>query len=152
NGALDLAIDIFKNDYHKKPFLHQMVSSQLDLDRLDYLKRDSVFTGVYEGSVGIDRILKTMRVYNGRMVLEKKGIYAIENYILARRLMYMQVYLHKTVISADLLLKNIFRRVRFLIDDGKKPEQASPALNYFLENGADFSGKIKPDFIKNYIK
>jgi uncharacterized protein len=95
NGALDTAIDIF-TDQHPKKFLHQLISSQLDIDRLDYLKRDSFFTGVSEGSVGINRILKTMRVFKGNVVIEQKGIYAIENYILSRRLMYMQVYLHKT--------------------------------------------------------
>lgn len=150
-GALDLAIAIFKDDYDKKPFLHQLVSSQLDLDRLDYLKRDSAFTGVYEGSVGIDRILKTMRVHNGRIVIEKKGIYAIENYILARRLMYMQVYLHKTVISADVLLKSILRRVRYLIDEGRPAEQTSRALEYFLENGSNFTGTLNSSLIHKYL-
>lgn len=151
DGALDLAIRIFTNQYPKKPFLNQLVSSQLDLDRLDYLKRDSALTGVYEGSVGIDRILKTMRVHNGNVVIEKKGIYAIENYILARRLMYMQVYLHKTVLSADKLLRHIFRRVRHLLDQGHDLEQPSAALRFFLESKVSARKQITPGMLKNYM-
>lgn len=131
DGALDTAIKIFTNQYPKK-FLHQLVSSQLDLDRLDYLRRDSFFTGVSEGTVGINRILKTMRVFNGNIVIEKKGIYAIENYIIARRLMYMQVYLHKTVLSADALIRRIFKRVSDLVKSGFKVDFISPNLEYFL--------------------
>ena len=152
NGKLDLAIQIFTDQYSKKPFLNQLVSSQLDLDRLDYLKRDSALTGVYEGSVGIDRILKTMRVHNGNMVIEKKGIYAIENYILARRLMYMQVYLHKTVLSADKLLRHIFDRVRLLIEQGQPLEQASPSLHYFLESEKSARKKISQEMLRHYIR
>jgi HD superfamily phosphohydrolase len=151
DGKLDLAIKIFTGQYSRKPFLHQLVSSQLDLDRLDYLKRDSALTGVYEGSVGIDRILKTMRVHNGNIVIEKKGIYAIENYILARRLMYMQVYLHKTVISADKLLRHIFDRVRMLIKQGVKLDQPSPGLQYFLESRPSARERITPAMINHYV-
>jgi HD superfamily phosphohydrolase len=151
DGVLDLAIDIFTGQYSRKPFLHQLVSSQLDLDRLDYLKRDSALTGVYEGSVGIDRILKTMRVHNGNIVIEKKGIYAIENYILARRLMYMQVYLHKTVISADKLLRHIFDRVRMLTKQGMELEQPSPDLQYFLESRPSARERITPAMINHYV-
>lgn len=151
DGALDMAIQIFTGQYSKKPFLHQLVSSQLDLDRLDYLKRDSAFTGVYEGSVGIDRILKTMRVHNGNMVIEKKGIYAIENYILARRLMYMQVYLHKTVLSADQLMRNIFRRVRRLLDQGHDLQNPSPALDYFLTAQPSAKKEITNEMLKHYV-
>ncbi len=151
DGALDLAIRIFTNQYPKKPFLNQLVSSQLDLDRLDYLKRDSVFTGVYEGSVGIDRILKTMRVHNGNMVIEKKGIYAIENYILARRLMYMQVYLHKTVLSADKLLWHILDRVRQMINENSPLEHPSPALRYFLETRPSARKTISSEMLRHYI-
>lgn len=151
DGALDMAIKIFTNQYPKKPFLNQLVSSQLDLDRLDYLKRDSAFTGVYEGSVGIDRILKTMRVHKGNMVIEKKGIYAIENYILARRLMYMQVYLHKTVLSADQLLRNIFRRVRWMLDQGQKLSNPSPALDYFLTQQPSARKGITGEMLKHYV-
>lgn len=151
DGALDMAIKIFTDQYPKKPFLNQLVSSQLDLDRLDYLKRDSAFTGVYEGSVGIDRILKTMRVHKGNMVIEKKGIYAIENYILARRLMYMQVYLHKTVLSADQLLRNIFRRVRWMLDQGQKLSYPSPALEYFLTQQPSARKGISGEMLKHYV-
>jgi HD superfamily phosphohydrolase len=151
DGALDLAIKIFTDQYPKKPFLNQLVSSQLDLDRLDYLKRDSALTGVYEGSVGIDRILKTMRVHNGQMVIEKKGIYAIENYILARRLMYMQVYLHKTVLSADKLLRHIFDRVRLLIDQDQKLHHPSPILEFFLQSAHSAKKKISAEVLKHYV-
>ncbi|MDZ7806760.1 MAG: HD domain-containing protein [Gracilimonas sp.] len=151
DGALDTAVSIFTNQYKKK-FLHQLISSQLDLDRLDYLRRDSFFTGVSEGSVGINRILKTMRVFKGNIVIEKKGIYAIENYIIARRLMYMQVYQHKTVLSADFLLKKIFNRVRFLIDSGTELNFASPALKYFMENQPSAKKMISPEVIDQYTQ
>jgi hypothetical protein len=151
DGALDLAIKIFTDQYPKKPFLNQLVSSQLDLDRLDYLKRDSALTGVYEGSVGIDRILKTMRVHNGKMVIEKKGIYAIENYILARRLMYMQVYLHKTVLSVDKLLHHIFDRVRLLIKQDQELHHPSSTLEFFLQTTHSAKKKISADVLKHYV-
>src|SRR5699024_2325143 len=141
----------FTNQYPKKPFLNQLISSQLDIDRLDNLKRDSVFTSVYEGSVGIERILKTMRVHKGNIVIEKKGIYAIENYILARRLMYMQVYLHKTVLSADKLLHQIFRRVRVLLDEGRNLRQVSPALQFFLENRPTAKRGISSRVLQKYL-
>lgn len=152
DGALDIAIKIFTDQYPKKPFLNQLISSQLDIDRLDYLKRDSVFTSVYEGSVGIERILKTMRVHKGNIVIEKKGIYAIENYILARRLMYMQVYLHKTVLSADKLLHQIFHRVRVLMDEGYQLYHASPALQFFLENRPSAQKGISAEVLQRYLQ
>lgn len=152
DGALDMAIKIFTDQYPKKPFLNQLISSQLDIDRLDYLKRDSAFTSVYEGSVGIERILKTMRVHKGNIVIEKKGIYAIENYILARRLMYMQVYLHKTVLSADILIRNIFRRVRELIKSGADLYHASPALQFFLEEQPSAKKEIPKVVLKKYLR
>ncbi|MDZ7714738.1 MAG: HD domain-containing protein [Balneolaceae bacterium] len=151
SGALDMAIKIFKNQYSKKPFLNQLISSQLDLDRLDYLKRDSALTGVYEGSVGIDRILKTMRVLKGNIVIEKKGIYAIENYILARRLMYMQVYLHKTVLSADKLLQHIFKRVRELMDSNVDLPEASQSLSFFLRERPSAKKGISSQVLKHYL-
>jgi len=151
DGALETAIRIFTGEYPKKPFLSQLISSQLDIDRLDYLKRDSFFTGVYEGSVGIERILKTMRVHNGNVVIEKKGIYAIENYILARRLMYMQVYLHKTVLSADKLLRHIFRRVRELIDAGRQLHFPSPALEFFLKNRPSAKKGLSREIIRQFV-
>ncbi|RNC80073.1 MAG: HD domain-containing protein [Balneola sp.] len=150
DGALDTAIAIFTNQYPKK-FLHQLVSSQLDLDRLDYLRRDSFFTGVSEGSVGINRILKTMRVFNGNIVIEKKGIYAVENYIIARRLMYMQVYLHKTVLSGDALLRKIFLRVRELLANGKKVDFGSSNLQYFLKEEQSAKKRITKTVIDQYL-
>lgn len=149
-GELETTIQIFTDQYPKK-FLHQLISSQLDIDRLDYLKRDSFFTGVSEGSVGINRILKTMRVFNGNVVIEKKGIYAIENYILSRRLMYMQVYLHKTVLSADSLLKNIFKRVEYLIDNGEKVDTPSKHLGYFLSNKPSAKKAISDTTMFHYM-
>lgn len=131
DGGLTMAIDIFTGQY-PKTFLHQLISSQLDMDRLDYLKRDSVYTGVLEGSIGIDRIIKTMRVFQGNVVIEKKGMYAIENYITARRLMYMQVYQHKTVLSADKLLRSVLHRVTYLLSKGEAVRTISPSLEYFL--------------------
>ncbi|MCR9132798.1 MAG: HD domain-containing protein [bacterium] len=149
DGALETAIQIFTNQYPKK-FLHQLVSSQLDLDRLDYLRRDSFFTGVSEGTVGINRILKTMRVFNGNIVIEKKGIYALENYIIARRLMYMQVYLHKTVLSADSLLRMIFKRVSDVQEAGIDLHFASPKLEYFVKEKPSAKKKISKKAIDLY--
>ncbi len=141
-GRLSLAIRIFKGDYHKR-FLHQLVSSQLDMDRLDYLKRDSFFTGVSEGIISSDRIIKMLHVSNGQLVVEAKGIYSIEKFLIARRLMYWQVYLHKTVLSAEKLLVNILKRAKELSLRGETLF-ASPALNLFLKH--NFSRK---DFISN---
>lgn len=149
-GVLDIAIQIF-TDQHPKKFLHQLISSQLDLDRLDYLKRDSFFTGVSEGAIGIERILKTMRVHQNNIVIEQKGIYAVENYIIARRLMYMQVYLHKTVLSADKLLRSIFKRVKFLRDSGENVYCASPALSYFLEEKPSAKKVISNELMDHYM-
>ena len=116
-GKLQLAIDIFQNKYSKK-FLHQLVSSQLDVDRLDYLKRDSFFTGVSEGVISTERIIKMMNVVNDNLVIEAKGIYSIEKFIIARRLMYWQVYLHKTVLSAGYLMIKILQRAKYLSEQG----------------------------------
>ncbi|WP_018126684.1 HD domain-containing protein [Balneola vulgaris] len=151
DGALDTAIAIFTNQYKKK-FLHQLISSQLDLDRLDYLSRDSFFTGVSEGRIGINRILKTMRVHKGNIVIEKKGIYAIENYIIARRLMYMQVYLHKTVLSADALIRAIFKRVRHLMDTKSNLEFASQSLKYFIEEQPSAKRQITKKMMAYYMQ
>jgi HD superfamily phosphohydrolase len=131
-GQLTLAINIFQNKYHKK-VLHQLVSSQLDMDRLDYLKRDSFYTGVSEGVISTDRIIKMLNVVNDQLAVEAKGIYSIEKFIIARRLMYWQVYLHKTVLSAENLLVNILKRAKELAE--KKVEVFStPALKIFLYN------------------
>jgi hypothetical protein len=151
DGALDTAIAIFTNQYKKK-FLHQLISSQLDLDRLDYLSRDSFFTGVSEGRIGINRILKTMRVHKGNIVIEKKGIYAIENYIIARRLMYMQVYLHKTVLSADALIRAIFKRVRHLMDTKSNLEFASQSLKYFIAEQPSAKRQITKKMMAYYMQ
>ncbi|MCX6294775.1 MAG: HD domain-containing protein [Bacteroidetes bacterium] len=142
DGKLTLAINIFQNKYKKK-FLHQLVSSQLDMDRLDYLNRDSFFTGVSEGVVSSDRIIKMLNVVNDQLAIEAKGIYSIEKFIIARRLMYWQVYLHKTVLSAESLLVNILRRAKELAE---KKEQlfCTPALQTFLYNKYSES-----DFSKN---
>ncbi|WP_163709840.1 HD domain-containing protein [Mangrovibacterium lignilyticum] len=132
DGRLSLAIQIFKNEYPKK-FLHQLVASQLDVDRLDYLRRDSFFTGVTEGVIASDRIIKMLNVRNDELVVEAKGIYSIEKFLIARRLMYWQVYLHKTVLSAEFLLVNILKRAKELALAGVKLF-ATPSLSVFLEN------------------
>lgn len=132
DGRLSLAIDIFKNQYKKK-FLHQLVASQLDMDRLDYLSRDSFFTGVAEGVVGNDRIIKMLNVWNDQLAVDLKGIYSIEKFLIARRLMYWQVYLHKTVVSAEFLLVNILRRAKDLVASGESVF-ATPTLSIFLKN------------------
>jgi HD superfamily phosphohydrolase len=132
NGRLQMAMDIFNDTYPKK-FLHQLVSSQLDMDRMDYLNRDSFFTGVSEGVISSERIIKMLNVVDDHIVVEEKGIYSIENFLISRRLMYWQVYLHKTVIAAEQLLNKILKRARELALSGK-PLFATPALNYFLIN------------------
>jgi len=131
NGALDTAIDIFTNAYPKK-FLHQLVSGQLDVDRMDYLTRDSFFTGVSEGVIGYDRIIKMLTVHNGELMVEEKAIYSIEKFLVARRLMYWQVYLHKTVLSAEMMLVKILERVKELGLKGDKDIQADDPLSMFL--------------------
>ena len=132
NGGLDRAIRIFQNTYPKK-FLHQLVSSQLDIDRLDYLNRDSFFTGVKEGSIGTDRIIAMLNVVKGQLVVEEKGIYNIENFLNSRRLMYWQVYLHKTSVSAERLLVNLIRRAQYLSSSGERLP-ASDSLSHFLRH------------------
>ena len=131
NGELDMAIEIF-NDHYPKKFLHQMVSSQLDMDRLDYLRRDSFYSGVTEGQVSSERIIKMLNVKDDQLVVEEKGIYSIEKFIVARRLMYWQVYLHKTVLSAEFMLVNILKRAKELSSRGVELF-ASPALAFFLK-------------------
>ena len=132
DGKLSLAIQIFQNKYKKK-FLHQLVASQLDMDRLDYLKRDSFFTGVTEGNIGVERIISMLDVKNDNLVIEEKGIYSIEKFIIARRLMYWQVYLHKTVISAENMLKQLLLRAKYLINNSKQI-YTTKALKIFLCN------------------
>jgi uncharacterized protein len=141
-GKLTLALKIFRNEYEKK-FLHQLVSSQLDVDRLDYLKRDSFFTGVSEGVISSDRIIKMFNVANDQLVVEAKGIYSIEKFIIARRLMYWQVYLHKTVLAAEHLLVKILQRAKELAENGVELFGTDP-FKEFLYNKHD-----KTSFLKN---
>ena len=135
-GKLDLAIAIFEDTYAKR-FLHQLVSGQLDVDRLDYLKRDSFYTGVSEGVINSDRIIKMIHVVDNQLVVELKGIYSIEKFIVARRLMYWQVYLHKTVVGAESLLVNVLKRAKEIALQGVELF-ATPAFRYFLYNEVSF--------------
>lgn len=132
DGRLDVAISIFEDSYPRH-FLHQLVSSQLDMDRLDYLGRDSFFTGVSEGIVGTERIINMLNVKDDTLVIDEKGIYSIEKFIISRRLMYWQVYLHKTVIAADNLFYGILRRARYLLKNNVELPGYEPLL-YFLKN------------------
>jgi HD superfamily phosphohydrolase len=129
-GQLSLAIRIFKDQY-EKPFLHQLISGQLDMDRMDYLNRDSFFTGVYEGVIGYDRIIKMLAVADGELVVEEKGIYSIEKFLMARRLMYWQVYLHKAVLSAEQMLIRTLERAKLLAAEGEQ-FLLSKSLQFFL--------------------
>lgn len=150
-GQLSLAIQIFKDEYPKK-FLHQLISSQLDMDRLDYLRRDSFYTGVTEGNIGSARIIKMLNVKDDHLVVDSKGIYSIENYLMARRLMYWQVYLHKTSVAAEKMLVSALLRAKELANKGVELF-ASPALHFFLYNdiNADIF-KSSPICLENYIK
>lgn len=154
-GKLDLAIRIFKEQYEKK-FLYQLVSGQLDMDRLDYLRRDSFFTGVSEGTIGLDRIIEMINVKDDRLVVDEKGIYSIEKFLIARRLMYWQVYLHKTVLSAELLLMKILKRAKELTSEGVSLF-ATSAMNYFLEQDINYNSVFgkkpihrKDELLKNF--
>jgi len=143
NGTLNRTLQIF-DDTYERPFFHQLVSSQLDMDRLDYLRRDSFYTGVAEGEVGVQRLIKTMRVHplkggpQSEIMIEAKGIYAVENFLISRRLMYWQAYLHKTVLAGDELLRGILHRVEELLQSDTSPPdwllRASRALLFFLQN------------------
>ena len=141
-GQLSLAIQIFKDEYPKK-FLHQLISSQLDMDRLDYLRRDSFYTGVTEGNIGSARIIKMLNVKDDHLVVDSKGIYSIENYLMARRLMYWQVYLHKTSVACEKMLISTLLRAKELASQGVELF-ASPALRFFLYNRID-----KDEFYNN---
>lgn len=149
NGALNLALKIFKDEYPKH-FLHQLISSQLDMDRLDYLRRDCFFTGVNEGNIGSARIIKMLNVVDDQLVVESKGIYSIENYLTSRRLMYWQVYLHKTAVAYEKVLVNTLLRAKHLAKEGKDIF-APPCLRYFLYN--DVNGDMfrnDPEALNNY--
>lgn len=149
NGSLTLAIKIFKSEYPRK-FMCQLISSQLDMDRADYLKRDSFYTGVAEGNINSERIITMLNVVNDELVVEEKGIYSAEKFLVARRLMYWQVYLHKTSLVAEQLLMRMLQRAKKLTNDGFKLNSSS-ALNYFLENEVtlnEFNDNILEKFSK----
>lgn len=151
NGQLSLAIQIFKDEYPKR-FLHQLVSGQLDMDRLDYLRRDSFYTGVTEGNIGSARIIKMLDVADDRLVVESKGIYSIENFLMAHRLMYWQVYLHKTSVAYEKMLISTLLRAKELASQGIELF-ASPALHFFLYNDitpTEFYSN--PDCLENFIQ
>jgi len=131
DGKLDMAIQIFTNQYHKQ-FLYQLISGQLDVDRMDYLTRDSFFTGVSEGVIGYDRIIKMLTVFEGQLMVEEKAIYSIEKFLVSRRLMYWQVYLHKAVLSAEMMLVKIVERAKELISQGSRVLSSSLTFDFFL--------------------
>ncbi len=145
--SLDLAIQIFTNQYHK-PFSQQLVSGQLDVDRIDYLTRDSFFTGVSEGVIGYDRIIKMLTVHEGQLMVEEKGIYSIEKFLVARRLMYWQVYLHKTVLAAEMMLVKIVQRAKELLLNGYDVPTCSLPFDYFLEE--DIAAILPGDLLINF--
>ena len=147
-GQLDLCIKIFTNQYHKK-FLHQLVSGQLDVDRMDYLTRDSYFTGVSEGVIGFDRIIKMLVVHNNELMVEEKGIYSIEKFLIARRLMYWQVYLHKAVLAAEQMLVKILQRVKEICKTDKESVKTGSGTDYFL---FEFTGEINDAVIEKFCK
>ena len=149
DGKLTMAIDIFTNTYPKK-FLHDLISSQLDMDRLDYLRRDSFYTGVTEGAINSERLLTMLNVHNDHLVVDSKGIYSVEKFIVARRLMYWQVYLHKTVLSAEFMLVKILQRARNLALSGIEVF-ASSALQKFLYNSYElYDFKSDPDLLHSF--
>ena len=149
NGALNLALMIYKDEYNKK-FLHQLISSQPDMDRLDYLRRDSFFTGVQEASIGSARIIKLLDVVDDRLVVNAKGIYSLENYLTSRRLMYWQVYLHKTTVAYEKLLVNCLQRAHDLAQQGKEVF-STPALRYFLYQHVDAAHFMQtPEALQHY--
>lgn len=152
NNRLDLAIEIFNNRYSKK-FLHQLVSSQLDMDRLDYIKRDSFFTGVTEGAIGTDRIIKMLNVINDTLVIERKGLYSVENFLIARRLMYWQVYFHKTVIASESIMVKMLQRAKIIASTDREL-YATPALSFFLLNNINSENinKNYNEVLSNFIK
>ena len=148
-GKLSLALKIFKDDYSKR-FLHQLISSQLDMDRLDYLRRDCFFTGVIEGNIGSARIIKMLNVVDDQLVVDSKGIYSIENFLTSRRLMYWQVYLHKTAVGYEKILVNLLSRAKYLAKKGKEIF-APPHLKYFLYNDVDAElFNNQPEALRNY--
>ncbi|MEN9597749.1 MAG: hypothetical protein RL596_60 [Bacteroidota bacterium] len=148
NHALDLAISIFTDTYHK-PFLHQLISGQLDTDRMDYLSRDSFFSGVSEGVIGYDRILKMLTVHKEQLVVEEKAIYSVEKFLVARRQMYWQVYLHKTALSAEKMLVKIIERVKFCHQQKQEGLSTGSALDYFLNA---FAGHMDEFAMQQFVR
>jgi uncharacterized protein len=143
-GKLTLAIQIFKGEYSRK-FFYQLISSQLDMDRMDYLKRDSFYSGVAEGNINSDRLIQMMNVQDEQLVIEEKGIYSVEKFLVARRLMYWQTYLHKTSVVAEIILTKILKRAKELTEKGILLESSKP-LNYFLHHKINL-----PDFNENVL-
>ena len=148
DGQLDLAISVFNGEYHRK-FLHQLITSQLDIDRLDYLKRDSFYTGVAEGNISSDRLIAMINVVDNELVIEKKGIYSVEKFLIARRLMYWQVYLHKTSLVAEILLVKTFERFQFLVDHKKEVLEDNHILYPFLNS--NLHGELSIDLLNHYL-
>ena len=148
NGALDMAIAIFTDKYQRK-FMHQLIVGQVDLDRMDYLKRDSFYSGATEGNINSKRIIEMMAVVDDQLAFEEKSIYSIEKFLMARRLMYWQVYLHKTSLSAEFLLTRVLERVRFCYQNGYNP-QASDPLVYFLSRN-DLNSNLTMDQLDNFL-
>lgn len=148
-GRLDMAIEIFTGKY-PKGFLRKLISSQLDVDRIDYLKRDSFFTGVAEGSVNAERLLEMMEVVDNDLAIEAKGIYSVESFIVARRIMYWQVYMHKAVLSAEYMLRNILKRAKMLSQE--RELFATPALSFFLKNQDAFQGHDSDEVLDRFCQ
>ncbi len=146
NGALSLGIQFFRNTYPRK-FFHQLVSSQLDIDRLDYLKRDSFFSGVLEGTIGVDRIIAMLNVHRDQLVVEEKGIFSIESFLHSRRLMYWQVYLHKTALSAERMMVNIIRRAQYLSQAGEDLPATEALKNFLLHEYTISNFNETPDLL-----
>ena len=151
NGDLDLAIEIFTNQYSRK-FFHQLISSQLDVDRLDYLKRDSFYSGVIEGNIAVDRILAMINVVDNEIVVHEKGIMSVQHFLLSRNLMYWQVYLHKTVMSAEFMLIKFFERIYELIQEGKNITTSNPRLNYFFQLAEEERSQLSPEIMAEFVK
>ncbi len=148
DGKLNLAIKVFKGEYHRK-FMLQLISSQLDMDRMDYLKRDSFYSGVAEGNINSDRLIQMLNVVDDVLVMEEKGIYSIEKFLMARRLMYWQAYLHKTSLVAELVLTKILKRAKELIQKGVVIEASQPLL-YFMKNNIDFEA-FTPELLRKFV-
>ena len=150
-GIFEIALQIFSNAYPTKQYLQQLVSSQLDVDRMDYLNRDSFYTGVSEGVIGYDRILQMLTVRNEELMVEEKAVHSVEKFIIARRLMYWQVYLHKTVVGAEQLIINILKRAKEIAQNGGDLF-ATPALRYFLYHSVTVSDFQDPDILKLFCE